>query len=89
MVSPLKLYLSRQFQATLTLVTTLPKGELSADPDEYVPLCMGLTDLWGAESGDPGPRLLDWRSRWWVVTRVGDLMVAMWVVWPADGGDVC
>lgn len=50
---------------------------------------MGLTDLWGAESGDPGPRLLDWRSRWWVVTRVGDLMVAMWVVWPADGGDVC
>ena len=35
-VSPLRFYLSRQFQATLTLVTTLPKGELSADPDEYV-----------------------------------------------------
>ena len=58
-VRSLRMYLSRLFQATLTLVTTLPKGELSADPDEYVPLCMGLTDLWGAESGDPGPRLLD------------------------------
>ena len=32
----MRFYLSRQFQATLTLVTTLPKGELSADPDEYV-----------------------------------------------------
>jgi hypothetical protein len=48
-----RVYLSRLFQATLTLVTTVPKRELSAGSR------MGLAELWG--NGDPRPRLLDER----------------------------
>ena len=78
MVSRLRFYLSRQFQATLTLVTTLPKGELSADPDEYGATVYGSDGSVGG--GIWGPRTSLIRLE---ITLVGG-DESGWL----DGGDV-